>query len=175
MVNLLLVKSFNISGYMLGTSKYPMKGNPTEARNKISNKRKAISPVIATVILVAVAVVIAAAMAGFAGSLFGTYSQTSQIKIRDATFSNANKQITMDLVNSGSSPESLNTVSVPVGAVTLTATGAAIAPSTLQPNTTTTVVATLSGGAMPAIGQQVTFTAVTSGGQSYTFSVVVSA
>lgn len=43
--------------------------------NAKNNKaKKGISPVIATVILVAVAVVIAAALAGFSSSLFGTYS-----------------------------------------------------------------------------------------------------
>jgi flagellin-like protein len=42
--------------------------------NSKNRTKKGISPVIATVILVAVAVVIAAALAGFASSLFGTYS-----------------------------------------------------------------------------------------------------
>ena len=142
-----------------------------------SNKpRKAISPVIATVILVAVAVVIAAAMAGFAGSLFGGYSQTAQIRIRDATFSSGGSTVTINLVNSGSAPETLLSVSCPVGATTLTASGAGLNPSpaVLQPNTTTQVVATFTG-TMPSAGQQVTITATTSGGQTYTFSTVVTA
>jgi flagellin-like protein len=52
-------------------------------RHLIGNrKRKGISPVIATVMLVAVAVVIAAALAGFSGSLFGSYSSGPQVKIQ---------------------------------------------------------------------------------------------
>jgi flagellin-like protein len=48
--------------------------------------KKGISPVIATVILVAVAVVIAAALAGFSSSLFGSYSSTgSAMTIQQAT------------------------------------------------------------------------------------------
>ena len=138
---------------------------------KNANKsRKAISPVIATVILVAVAVVIAAAMAGFAGSLFGGYSQTAQIKIRDASFSNSNKTLTMHLINSGSTSETLNGVTVTVGGTTLPI--ASGLPATLQPNTTTTVSVVFTG-AMPAVGQQITFTATTSGGQTYTFSTLV--
>jgi flagellin-like protein len=69
-----------------------MARNGVAPPNRRLTFRKAISPVIATVILVAVAVVIAAAMAGFAGSLFGTYSQNAQIKISSATFPAAAKQ-----------------------------------------------------------------------------------
>ena len=168
MVIELILTAVIIVAKMSSTTRYLKHAN--------KSRKRAISPVIATVILVAVAVVIAAAMAGFAGSLFGTYSQNSQIKIRDATFSNAGKTVTMNLVNSGSAPESLTSVSVPFGAVTLTASGAGLNPNpaVLQPNTTTQVVATFVG-AMPAVGQQITLTAVTSGGQTYTFSVVVSA
>jgi hypothetical protein len=75
-------------------------------------------------------------------------------------------------VNSGSTVDSLLSVTVPFGGTTLTATGASIAPSTLQPNTTTTVVATFTG-TMPSAGQQVTLTATTAAGQSYTFSTTV--
>jgi flagellin-like protein len=49
-----------------------MSNKTFNARN--NKAKKGISPVIATVILVAVAVVIAAALAGFSSSLFGTYS-----------------------------------------------------------------------------------------------------
>jgi hypothetical protein len=126
--------------------------------------------------LVAVAVVIAAAMAGFAGSLFTTYSQNAQIKISSATFSNSGKTVTLNFINSGSSPDQLLTVSCPFGATTLSASGANLNPNpaTLRPNTTTQVVATFSG-AMPGVGQAVTITAVTAAGSSYPISVTVSA
>ena len=51
-----------------------MSNKTFNARN--NKAKKGISPVIATVILVAVAVVIAAALAGFSSSLFGSYSST---------------------------------------------------------------------------------------------------
>jgi len=145
-------------------------------RKDMKRSRKGISPVIATVILVATAVVISAAMAGFAGSLFGSYSQSSQIKFRDATFSNSAKTVTMNFINSGPEPTSLASVSCPFGATTLSASGANLSPNpaTLQPNTTTQVVATFSG-VMPSPGQQITLTGLTSSGESFTFSVVVTA
>ena len=142
--------------------------------NNRRGSKKGISPVIATVILVAVAVVIAGAMSSFSASLFGSYSQNSQIKIRDATFSSAAKTVTINFVNSGSAPESLLKVLVPFGTSTLNANGTSLAPNpaTLQPNTTTQVVATFTG-VMPSAGQQITLTAVTSGGQQYTFNTLV--
>jgi flagellin-like protein len=167
MVIELILTAILIVAKMSSTTRY--------LKNANKRSRKAISPVIATVILVAVAVVIAAAMAGFAGSLFGSYSQNSQIKIRDATFSSGAKTVTINFVNSGSAPESLLKVLVPFGTTTLNANGTSLAPNpaTLQPNTTTQVVATFTG-TMPTAGQQITLTAVTSGGQQYTFNTVVS-
>ena len=136
--------------------------------------RRAISPVIATVILVSTAVVISAAMSGFAGSLFSTYSQSPQIKIRDSIFSSSAGTVTVNFVNSGSIPDNLLSVSFPFGATTLTASGTNLSPNPaiIQPNTTTQVVATLTG-TMPNPGQHITLTAVTTAGQSYTFTAIV--
>src|ERR1041385_5818782 len=82
--------------------------------------RKAISPVIATVILVAVAVVIAAAMAGFAGSLFGSYSNGPQIKIQSMGVDTTGKG-TAALSNSGNAADTASLVSITVGGATYTA------------------------------------------------------
>jgi flagellin-like protein len=156
-----------------------MQGSSTRGSffgNGEKRSRRAISPVIATVILVALSVVIAASLSGFAGSLFGTYSQSPQIKIRDATFSNSGSTVTINFVNAGSAADTVIAVSCPFGGTTLTANGDNLSPSpaTIQPNTTTQVVATFSG-AMPMVGQQVTLTALTSDGSTQTFSVIVTA
>ena len=134
--------------------------------------RKAISPVIATVILVAVAVVIAAAMAGFAGSLFGSYSQNSQVQIRSATL-DTQGNIALDMVNKGASPETVTAISIPgkdannvafdpvtLGAVNIPANGEA------------TVTATANTG--PLSGQHITLTVTMNSGSQYTISTVVS-
>ena len=160
----LLLNSIPISGAMHRLTRY----------SKRRNTRRAISPVIATVILVSTAVVISAAMAGFAGSLFGTYSQSSQIRIRDATFSNSASTVTINFVNSGPSADNLQSVSVPFGATTLTATGTNLSPNpaVLLPNSNSQIVASFSG-TMPDVGQRITMTASTTSGQAYTFSVIV--
>lgn len=78
--------------------------------------RKGISPVIATVILVAVAVVIAAALAGFASSLFGSYSsQGAAVNVKSLTVF-ANGAFDLDMVNNGNTKDTMVSISVPPNA-----------------------------------------------------------
>ena len=80
--------------------------------NRKNRTKKGISPVIATVILVAVAVVIAAALAGFASSLFGTYSSAgAAVTVRSITM-DVIGQGTVSLVNSGNVADELVSVSI---------------------------------------------------------------
>lgn len=74
--------------------------------------RKGISPVIATVILVAVAVVIAAALAGFSSSLFGTYSSAGASVTVKAISVNQAGDADISLSNSGNVDDELLSVSV---------------------------------------------------------------
>lgn len=79
---------------------------------KNNRAKKAISPVIATVILVAVAVVIAAALAGFSGSLFGSYSQGPQIKVKGMTINGGADTGVLTLSNSGNQQDTLKSISI---------------------------------------------------------------
>jgi flagellin-like protein len=86
--------------------------------------RKGISPVIATVILVAVAVVIAAALAGFSSSLFGTYSsQGAAVNVKSLEIQ-SNGDFTLDMVNNGNTRDEVVSVSVPPNAAFSDATWA---------------------------------------------------
>ena len=79
---------------------------------KKNKAKKGISPVIATVILVAVAVVIAAALAGFSSSLFGTYSSAgAAVTVRSITM-DVGGAGDVSLVNSGNVADELVSVSV---------------------------------------------------------------
>jgi flagellin-like protein len=97
--------------------------------------RKGISPVIATVILVAVAVVIAAALAGFSSSLFGTYSSAgAAVTVRSITM-DVDGVGRVELVNSGNVADEL--VSVSTVGMTPDSTPEFITPSTslsIDPN-----------------------------------------
>ena len=99
--------------------------------------RKGISPVIATVILVAVAVVIAAALAGFSSSLFGTYSSQGaavNVKSLDVVSTGVGTaDFTLDMVNNGNTRDTVVSVSVPPSP----ATAIAAADGELAPHGTT--------------------------------------
>jgi flagellin-like protein len=78
--------------------------------NRKNRTKKGISPVIATVILVAVAVVIAAALAGFASSLFGTYSSAGgAVTVKSITV-NPNGDYAISLQNGGNVADQLTSV-----------------------------------------------------------------
>ena len=75
-------------------------------------KKAGISPVVATVILVAVAVVIAAALAGFAGSLFGSYSNGPQVKVKSMEIDGAAITGTVTLSNAGNQGDSVTNIKI---------------------------------------------------------------
>jgi flagellin-like protein len=71
---------------------------------KITNaqKRKAISPVIATVILIAITLIAAIAIAGFVFGLFGSFTSTAQVLVSSASCTAAVPAVcTLTLSNSG--------------------------------------------------------------------------
>lgn len=77
--------------------------------------RKAISPVIATVILVAVAITVAVAVAYWMGGIAGQYTKFEKIEIQSATCtidSNGNWIVNMTLKNTGTATASLISVYV---------------------------------------------------------------
>lgn len=149
--------------------------------------KKGISPVIATVILVAVAVVIAAALAGFSSSLFGSYSQAAQISIRtmslDATNVGTADSSTIAIVNKGGAPETVVSVSFAnfgslVDADMRPSGGVAADPESIPANGEETILFDLGDVAPTAFadtdaGKTVTFTVQTASGQSYTLSTVL--
>ncbi|MFQ5940079.1 MAG: archaellin/type IV pilin N-terminal domain-containing protein [Nitrososphaerales archaeon] len=85
----------------------------SDARGKgLNRSKKGISPVVATVILVAVAVVIAGALSGFSSSLFGTYSSSGSIAIKTMTM-DVDGDGSIELVNRGALGDSVDSVHVP--------------------------------------------------------------
>ena len=143
-------------------------------RNKTSRARKGISPVIATVILVAVAVVIAAALAGFSSSLFGTYSSAgSAVTVKSiAVHENGDGDLTM--LNSGNVLDEIVSIQVlpnaPVTAFTAGTTEIAPGGETIVGGITG-----LDGGAGFTAGQQVTVKMIMKSGLQLTQSVIVTA
>lgn len=140
--------------------------------------KKGISPVIATVILVAVAVVIAAALAGFSSSLFGSYSQNSQVQIRSVSMDNLGVG-TLDIVNKGASAETVSSVSASIAGTAYTYTLLAADNPTIDANSDNSGALTAFNLGVAVgdldVGQTATITVQTTSGQQYTISTVATA
>ncbi len=90
-------------------------------------KRKAISPVLATVILIAITLIAAIAVAGFVFGLFGTFTSTATVTASVTSCNHSTKVCLVRLYNSGSGTTSI--IGCSIAGVTATAndTGTTIA------------------------------------------------
>ncbi len=70
----------------------------------MTRRKAGISPVVATVILVAVAIVIAIAVAFWASGLVGVFTRFEKIEIQSAYWDATEQQVIIIAKNSGSSP-----------------------------------------------------------------------
>ena len=69
---------------------------------KLLKSRKALSPVVAAIILIAVTVAVSIAVAAWMGALTFTFMRTEEVRITSMTFT-ANNTITVALKNAGTS------------------------------------------------------------------------
>ena len=96
----------------------------------LRKNRKAISPVLATVILIAITLIAAVAIAGFVFGLFGTFTKTASVSLGAASCTDAAPTVcTMSWTNTGNAATSIpGTCQVTEGGATYTGTAAFIAP-----------------------------------------------
>ena len=82
-----------------------------------SQKRKAISPVLATVILIAITLIAAIAVAGFVFGLFGSFTSSARVQVSTSTLAHG---ITGSLLilNTGTSNTNVNSMSLTYGGQT---------------------------------------------------------
>jgi len=147
------------------------------------NKRKAISPVLATVILIAITLIAAIAIAGFVFGLFGTFTSTARISASTvacthtgggpgATVTDAYCQLILN--NSGNSPATASACSFTgtngagAGILSATPTGATAASFTVSTTATQTVYCVAGSGT--TAGTMATGTVTLSNGGSALFS-----
>ena len=80
---------------------------------KVQRKnRKAISPVLATVILIAITLIAAIAIAGFVFGLFGSFTSSAQVSAQVTACSISGKVCTLTLTNTGTSNAVANACSI---------------------------------------------------------------
>ncbi len=79
---------------------------------KLLKSRKALSPVIAAIILIAVTVAVSIAVAAWMGSLSMGFMETKEITINELTFDPVGDTIVVDLTNTGTSTVTISQVRV---------------------------------------------------------------
>jgi flagellin-like protein len=115
---------------------------------KLLKSKKALSPVVAAIILIAVTVAVSIAVAAWMGSLTIGFMETSELTITEMTFTagtSTTGQIVVDITNSGTSAVTVSMVKVNSNTMTK-GTGAdswAISPDTPIPAGDDTTVITI--------------------------------
>lgn len=107
---------------------------------RLLKSKKALSPVVAAIILIAVTVAVSIAVAAWMGALTFTFMKTEQIDIQGATFSGTNatdKIVTMSVQNTGTADLTINKYKIGVSG---TATSLTTAVPVAQGETTTVAV-----------------------------------
>jgi flagellin-like protein len=69
---------------------------------KLLKSKKALSPVVAAIILIAVTVAVSIAVAAWMGALTFTFMSTEQLEVQSCTFNPGNTNVTMSVQNTGS-------------------------------------------------------------------------
>jgi len=76
---------------------------------RLFKSKKALSPVVASIILIAVTVAVSIAVASWMGALTFTFTKTEELKVTNMTFPTAST-IVLDIKNPGTSKVTVNTV-----------------------------------------------------------------
>jgi len=77
---------------------------------KILKSKKALSPVVASIILIAVTVAVSIAVAAWMGALTFTFTATEQVQVTNMEFLGTNNIIRLTVNNTGTSPVTINEV-----------------------------------------------------------------
>jgi archaeal type IV pilus assembly protein PilA len=116
----------------------------------MQKKKKAISPVLATVILIAITLIAAIAVAGFVFGLFGSFTSSARVSVTSATLIHGITAVTptgtITALNTGTSNTNVNGISLTYGGQTCTPAIAGAPPGVpitagAAPGTTMTVTA----------------------------------
>jgi flagellin-like protein len=100
---------------------------------KIRKSTKALSPVVASIILIAVTVAVSIAVAAWMGALTIGFMGTEEVKVTGVTFFTANSTATLAVQNTGTSPVTLTEAHINNGADVLAT------DVTIQPNAATSI------------------------------------
>jgi len=104
-----------------------------------NKKRHAISPVLATVILIAITLIAAIAVAGFVFGLFGSFTSSATVQVTYESVSHLLTSGTINAQNTGTSNTNLNSLTLTYGGATCAPTYTVTNPLTAGATTAITV------------------------------------
>jgi len=141
------------------------------------NKRKAISPVLATVILIAITLIAAIAIAGFVFGLFGSFTSSAQISAQVVSCGKGatDLQCNLNFRNSGTSNAAITAVSVQIAGVPAGTTCVGALPQTVPAGGALNglvCTTTIANANEPAVGSMSIGSVTLSNGGSVPFSGV---
>ena len=148
---------------------------------KISGRqRKGISPIIATVLIIAATLIAFAAVAGYIFGLFGSSTKSAQAQVVSESLPSTGPVLTLSFSNSGGQSVTITSASVTVGGSILTGSvgpytaGTTTSAAGILPAVTTSVGITFGTGTPFTAGTTYTFSLVLSNGITSTISVTAS-
>ena len=98
---------------------------------KISGRqRKGISPIIATVLIIAATLIAFAAVAGYIFGLFGSSTKSAQAQVVSSSLTASGGVLTVSFTNSGGQSVTVTTATATIGSATWTAGSTATSPTT---------------------------------------------
>jgi flagellin-like protein len=133
-------------------------------------RRKGISPVLATVILIAITLIAAIAISGFVFGLFGTFTNTAKVEAVSYSCSGTPEVCTIGLENIGTANTALS------GSCTLTFGGssyngvAAVASGSLNGGSSAVTTCTGPAGSHATVGSQIVGSILLNNGADILFS-----
>jgi flagellin-like protein len=143
--------------------------------NKLLKSRKALSPVIASIILVAVTVAVSIAVAAWMGALTFSFTKTDQFNVASVVFKGTSPYtlINMSIQNTGSSSWTISTSPAQVNSFTNFTVAATGTANTLTAAATKTIYVTLTPPTSPAniltSGNQYSITILLTDGNKITY------
>ena len=130
-----------------------------------TRNKKALSPVVASIILIAVTVAVSIAVAAWMGALTFNFMATEQLKITNVQFTPDTSHINVTMQNTGTTPVTITEIRVNNGVSCAFTSSPLTLPANSQNSTSITYVALWTNGAQYEIemksskGNQFTYTA----------------
>jgi flagellin-like protein len=133
---------------------------------KLLKSKKALSPVVAAIILIAVTVAVSIAVAAWMGALTFTFMKTEELKITGVTFPLANQTV-ISVTNTGADTLTISAVTVDDASKTPVYGSAIASDGSLAKGASGTI--TINGWTWTS-GYKYTFALLTTSGNKYTYT-----